>query len=70
MLLDNDFFGNPNWQDCIDEIRDMDLRVNFSQGLNIRIISEKQADALASVKFRDSSNNKARVHFCMGPVEG
>ena len=63
MLLDNDFFGNPNWQDCIDEIRDMDLRVNFSQGLNIRIISEKQAHALASVKFRDSSNNKARVHF-------
>jgi hypothetical protein len=63
MLLDNDFFGNPNWKDCIEEIKDMNLRVNFSQGLNIRIISEKQAQALASVNFRDASNNSRVVNF-------
>ena len=69
MLLDNDFFGNPNWKDCIEEIKDMKLRVNFSQGLNIRIISEKQAQALASVHFTNSSGNYKQVTFAWDQIE-
>ncbi len=69
MLLDNDFFGNPNWKDCIDEIKDMNLRVNFSQGLNIRIISEKQAQALASVHFTNSSGKYKQVTFAWDQIE-
>jgi hypothetical protein len=69
MLLDNDFFGNPNWSDCIEEIKDLKLRVNFSQGLNIRIISEKQASALASVDFRDNSNNMPRIYFAWDQIK-
>jgi len=57
-LLDNDFFGNPQWKERIAEIRDMNLRVSFLQGLNIRILTEEQAHALASVKFK----NKAGTH--------
>lgn len=63
MLLDNDFFGGPEWSTRIDEILEFDLRVNFSQGLNIRNLKPHQAAALASVNFRDSSNNKRRVYF-------
>lgn len=63
MLLDNDFFGNPEWRERIKEIKEFDLRVNFSQGINIRIITEEQALALASVKFRSSSNKQRMVHF-------
>ena len=55
ILLDNDFFGNPEWKDRIDEIIRLKLRVNFSQGLNIRIISESQAQALSKVHFRSLS---------------
>ena len=69
MLLDNDFFGNPNWKECIEEINRLKLRVNFSQGLNIRIISEKQAEALASVDFRDKSNNMPRVTFAWDNID-
>ena len=69
MLLDNDFFGNPNWSDCIEEIKDLKLRVNFSQGLNIRIISERQAMALASVDFRDNSNNMPRIYFAWDQIK-
>ena len=29
MLLDNDFFGNPEWEARIKEIQDLNLRVNF-----------------------------------------
>tara|TARA_R110000765_G_scaffold357691_2_gene447853 strand:+ start:840 stop:1781 length:942 start_codon:yes stop_codon:yes gene_type:complete len=63
MLLDNDFFGNPEWQARIDEIKANNLRVCFSQGLNIRIITDEQADALASVNFRDVKNKTKRVFF-------
>lgn len=63
VLLDNDFFGNPDWQERIAEIRKFNLRVNFNQGLNIRIITEEQAKALASVRFRNPKGSKAMVHF-------
>lgn len=63
MLLDNDFFGNPLWPDRIAEILDLDLRVNFSQGLNIRNLKPDQAAALASVKFRNAHDTKPQVYF-------
>jgi len=63
VLLDNDFFGNPVWQKRIDEINNHNLKVSFSQGLNIRIITEEQAKALASVQFRNLSGKNKQVHF-------
>jgi len=50
LLLDNDFFGNPEWASRIEELQRFNLRVNFSQGLNIRNLKPHQAEALASVK--------------------
>ena len=49
--------------DRIAEIRRHDLRVSFSQGLNIRIITDEQAAALASVEFRSLGGKKKQVHF-------
>jgi hypothetical protein len=63
MLLDNDFFGNPEWPERIKEIKDFNLRVNFSQGLNIRNIKSEQAAALASVRFTNSHATKEQVYF-------
>lgn len=63
MLLDNDFFGNPQWAERLDEIRALDLRVNFNQGLNIRILTDEQAKALATVKFRNTKGTSKQVTF-------
>jgi hypothetical protein len=63
VLLDNDFFGNAEWSDRIDEIKAYGLRVNFSQGLNIRNLKEDQAAALASVRFVSPSGKSRRVTF-------
>jgi hypothetical protein len=63
MLLDNDFFGNPDWRERIAEILRYDLRVNFNQGLNIRIITEEQCEALAGVRFSNIHGTKKQVHF-------
>jgi hypothetical protein len=63
VLLDNDFFGNAQWKDRIDEMVDMKLRVNFSQGLNIRNLKEDQAEALAKVNFSNIRGTFKQVHF-------
>lgn len=63
VLLDNDFFGNPEWRERISEILKYDLKVCFSQGLNIRIITEEQCAALASVRFWNLHKNRRQVYF-------
>lgn len=63
VLLDNDFFGNPEWSERIAEIRKYDLRINFNQGLNIRIITDEQARALAQVSFWNYHQTARAVHF-------
>jgi len=63
VLLDNDPFGNPEWRERFAEIHKHDLRVNFSQGVNIRIITDEQAKALASVRFTNLGGTKRQVHF-------
>lgn len=63
ILLDNDPFGNPDWKDRFDEIRDRKLRTCFSQGINIRIITEEQAEALATVRFTNLRDTKNQATF-------
>jgi hypothetical protein len=63
VLLDNDFFGNPDWRDRIDELNALKLKVNFSQGINIRNLTEEQASALASVNFKNLHNTSKQVYF-------
>jgi hypothetical protein len=55
ILLDNDFFGQPNWRGRIAEIRDGGFKVSFNQGINARCITDEAAEAIASVKYRDDN---------------
>lgn len=63
-LLDNDFFGQPReeWLARISEIRTGGFRVCFSQGINIRLIDDGAAEALASIKIRDSKFQERRIY--------
>lgn len=63
VLLDNDFFGNPQWRERIEELKRYDLRVNFNQGLNIRVITDEQAQVLNEINFRNLSNSCKMIHF-------
>lgn len=53
VLLDNDFFGNPEWRDRVAEVVEGGFRVNLSQGINARILNDEQAKALASMRLYD-----------------
>lgn len=54
VLLDNDFFGTPTWRERVREIRDGGFRVSFSQGINIRLVDDEAAEALATIQYRDN----------------
>lgn len=62
-LLDNDFFAiESHWRARIAEIREGGFKVSFNQGLNVRLITEDGAKALATVEYRDDGFKKRRLH--------
>jgi hypothetical protein len=62
LLLDNDFFGGPAWRDRIDEIRTGRFRVSFVQGINVRVLSDEAAAAIASVDYRAVDMRERRIY--------
>ena len=63
-LLDNDFFGQPReqWQARVREINDGGFRVCLNQGINVRLIDDEAAAALASMQYRDDQFQKRRLY--------
>lgn len=61
-LLDNDFFGNPEWRERIKEIRDGQFRICLSQGINVRLINDESAEALATIKYSDTKFERRRLY--------
>lgn len=63
-LLDNDFFGQPrkDWEARLAELRGGDFKVCFNQGINIRMITDETAAAVASVKYRDDQFKVPRLY--------
>jgi hypothetical protein len=62
ILLDNDFFGQPNWSARIAEIRDARYKVCFSQGINARFLTDEAAEAIASIDYRDDQFTTKRIY--------
>ena len=62
LLLDNDFFGQADWRDKVEELRDGDYKVAFSQGINVRMITEEAAAAIASVRYYDDGFRERRIY--------
>ena len=69
VLLDDDFLGHPRSEAVFEEIIDLGLTVNFICGLNIRLITEKQASLLAKTKFINNSFKYQQVSFAWDQVK-
>lgn len=63
-LLDNDFFGQEKreWEARLQEIRNGKFKVCFNQGVNIRMIDQETAEALASVPYYDDGFKVRRLY--------
>jgi hypothetical protein len=69
VILDNDFFGQDQWEDRIHEMIDMKLQVNFNQGVNIRTLTEHQAASLQKVRFVTLSGKTRMIHCAWDNVK-
>lgn len=61
-LLDNDFFGNPEWRERVAEIRDGGFHVCLNQGINVRLLNDEAAEALSTIEYRDDQFQKRRLY--------
>ncbi len=61
-LLDNDFFGGPEWEARIWELRSGKFRVSFTQGINARMLNDETAAAIASVDYRCDQMRERRIY--------
>lgn len=72
-LLDNDFFGNPDWRAIVDEILAGGFRVCINQGINIRLLSgrpwaqPKPWGPLLLAATETLANEKCRALVAMVP---
>lgn len=62
VILDNDFFGNPNWPALINEMIHGRFKVCFCQGINARFLDDESAAAIASVDYRDERMKEKRIY--------
>ena len=63
MALDNNFLASPKWKEKLEQfIRDGN-RVCFSQGLDIRLVNEENAQLLAKLKYYDFDFAHRRLYF-------
>jgi hypothetical protein len=62
ILLDNDFFGNPQWPEVIADAKRLDIAIAVIQGINARTLNDKQAAAIASVRWMADNFERRRVY--------
>lgn len=61
-LLDNDFFGQDQWRERIAEIKGGGFKVCFNQGINVRLVTDEVAEALAGLEYRDDQFRRRRLY--------
>ena len=62
VLLDNDFFGQPDWERKVEEIIEGKFKINFNQGINIRLIDDNAASTLHKIKYYDIDFKARRLY--------
>lgn len=61
-LLDNDFFGQPDWREHVEAINNGGFRVSLLQGINARFLNDESAAAMASMNYRSLDFKNRRIY--------
>jgi len=69
MLLDNNFQASPKWRENLSFIIDHTLKVNFNQGMDIRLMTKEFAEELAQTKYYSWSFKTRSLHFAFDSLK-
>jgi hypothetical protein len=61
-LLDNDFFGNPLWEQVVEEVMAGGFKVCINQGINVRKLTDENAEAIVRMVPRDTNFSRRRLY--------
>lgn len=56
VLLDNNLLASPNWKETLTDLEKEKLRVDFNQGLDIRLVNEQNARYLSRLKYKKAQS--------------
>jgi len=63
ILLDNNFLASPKWLENLTLLIQHKIKVNFNQGLDIRLIDKENARLLAKTHYYDADFKDRRLYF-------
>jgi len=63
ILMDNNFLALPSWKEKLQYFINNDIKVNFNQGLDIRLIDDEKAEMLSRVKYYDRKFKRRQIYF-------
>lgn len=61
-LLDNDFFGNPQWRSVVRDVVDGGYKVCINQGINVRVLNDEAAEAIVAMHPWEDGFERARLY--------
>ncbi|GAI91073.1 unnamed protein product, partial [marine sediment metagenome] len=71
MLFDNNLLASPNWRQTMGDLIAEDLKVDFNQGLDIRLVNEENVGYLKRVKamqFRFGKRGRKTLRFAFDDI--
>lgn len=63
ILLDNNFQASPRWRENLHYVQEQDLKINFNQGLDARLMDEEFAEELAKTKYYNWTFKQRGLHL-------
>jgi len=69
ILLDNNFLASPRWFKNLKELISRKIKINFNQGLDIRLVNQENAKFLSRVLYYDWHFKERRLHFAFDVPE-
>jgi len=69
LLLDNNFLASPTWKEKLEYMIRHNIKVCFTQGLDIRLINEDNAKLLSKVKYYNYKFTVRRLYFAFDWIQ-
>ena len=69
ILQDNNFFASPKWKKKLQYFIDNKIKVNFNQGLDIRLMNDEKAEMLSRVRYYDRNFSRRAIYFAFDDIK-